>query len=564
MIHEKGFADKEKALYREIVRQNIVTAILGVLHEMEIHGIQFPTEELKQTAHSIKDRLKSSDSHKAVVDMRHSLAVLTSQKTLKDFMDTYLDVEICQLNHYLFRSLEKILSDSYAPTDYDILRDVIYPLIEQDVMYPLIEQDVIYPLIEQDVIYPLIEQDVMYPLIEQDVMYPLIEQDVIYPLIEQDVIYPLIEQDVMYPLIEQDVMYPLIEQDVIYPLIEQDVIYPLIEQDVIYPLIEQDVIYPLIEQDVIYPLIEQDVMYPLIEQDVIYPLIEQDVMYPLIEQDVMYPLIEQDVIYPLIEQDVIYPLIEQDVIYPLIEQDVIYPLIEQDVIYPLIEQDVIYPLIEQDVIYPLIEQDVIYPLIEQDVIYPLIKQDVIYPLIEQDVIYPLIEQDVIYPLNEQDVIYPYRIVYATIMLCDVDGHCTVKKKWLQNFENVSAILFTVALSSYDARSKDQDEQTELHDALSVFTTVSEYDGFRKSPIILFLNKKDIFQQKLKKVPLTVAFPDYKGTNEFNEACLFVQSKFESCMGDTTDRLTVHITNATDTPSIRSVFDSSLAVVLDQA
>uniref|UniRef100_A0A2C9JYT3 Uncharacterized protein n=1 Tax=Biomphalaria glabrata TaxID=6526 RepID=A0A2C9JYT3_BIOGL len=260
MIHEKGFADKEKALYREIVRQNIVTAILGVLHEMEIHGIQFPTEELKQTAHSIKDRLKSSDSHKAVVDMRHSLAVLTSQKTLKDFMDTYLDVEICQLNHYHIA-------------------------------------------------------------------------------------------------------------------------------------------------------------------------------------------------------------------------------------------------------------------------------------------------DKCHVINR---------------LCDVDGHCTVKKKWLQNFENVSAILFTVALSSYDARSKDQDEQTELHDALSVFTTVSEYDGFRKSPIILFLNKKDIFQQKLKKVPLTVAFPDYKGTNEFNEACLFVQSKFESCMGDTTDRLTVHITNATDTPSIRSVFDSSLAVVLDQA
>ncbi|KAK0050855.1 guanine nucleotide-binding protein G(o) subunit alpha [Biomphalaria pfeifferi] len=292
MIHEKGFADKEKALYREIVRQNIVTAILGVLHEMEIHGIQFPTEELKQTANSIKDRLKSSDSHKAVVDMRHSLAVLTSQKTLKDFMDTYLDVEICQLNHYLFRSLEKILSDSYAPTDYDILR---------------------------------------------------------------------------------------------------------------------------------------------------------------------------------------------------------------------------------------------------------VRQKTT-------------------GLNE--ILFHFK--GFEFKLCDVDGHCTVKKKWLQNFENVSAILFTVALSSYDARSKDQDEQTELHDALSVFTTVSEYDGFRKSPIILFLNKKDIFQQKLKKVPLTVAFPDYKGTNEFNEACLFVQSKFESCMGDTTDRLTVHITNATDTPSIRSVFDSSLAVVLDQA
>ncbi|CAG5127677.1 unnamed protein product, partial [Candidula unifasciata] len=42
-------------------------------------------------------------------------------------------------------------------------------------------------------------------------------------------------------------------------------------------------------------------------------------------------------------------------------------------------------------------------------------------------------------------------------LCDVDGHCLVKKKWLQNFENVSAIIFTVALSSYDVKSKDHDK-----------------------------------------------------------------------------------------------------------
>lgn len=47
MIHEKGFADKEKALYREVVRQNVVSAVLGVLEQMEANNVHFGTEELQ-------------------------------------------------------------------------------------------------------------------------------------------------------------------------------------------------------------------------------------------------------------------------------------------------------------------------------------------------------------------------------------------------------------------------------------------------------------------------------------------------------------------------------------
>lgn len=54
---------------------------------------------LQHTANSIKDRLKSADSNKAVVDMRHSLVLLTSQTVLRDFMDATMDVETTQLNH---------------------------------------------------------------------------------------------------------------------------------------------------------------------------------------------------------------------------------------------------------------------------------------------------------------------------------------------------------------------------------------------------------------------------------------------------------------------------------
>lgn len=48
-------------------------------------------------------------------------------------------------------------------------------------------------------------------------------------------------------------------------------------------------------------------------------------------------------------------------------------------------------------------------------------------------------------------------------LCDVDGTSTLKKKWLDCFENVSAVLFTVGLDTYDVRSKENDDKvTDRH------------------------------------------------------------------------------------------------------
>lgn len=45
----------------------------------------------------------------------------------------------------------------------------------------------------------------------------------------------------------------------------------------------------------------------------------------------------------------------------------------------------------------------------------------------------------------------------------MDGTSTLKKKWLDCFETVSAVLFTVGLDTYDVRSKENDEKvTDRH------------------------------------------------------------------------------------------------------
>lgn len=44
----------------------------------------------------------------------------------------------------------------------------------------------------------------------------------------------------------------------------------------------------------------------------------------------------------------------------------------------------------------------------------------------------------------------------------------------------------------------------------LFDEISNNKLFSRIPIILFLNKTDLFAEKIKVTPLTVLFPRYKG------------------------------------------------------
>ena len=102
------------------------------------------------------------------------------------------------------------------------------------------------------------------------------------------------------------------------------------------------------------------------------------------------------------------------------------------------------------------------------------------------------------------------------MLFDVGGQRSERNKWIHCFDSVTAVLFVASLSCYDQALFELDYINAMQEALNLFDEITNSRWFRRTSLILFLNKADLFRDKIKKKDLRVCFPDYSGSNKFKE------------------------------------------------
>lgn len=146
-------------------------------------------------------------------------------------------------------------------------------------------------------------------------------------------------------------------------------------------------------------------------------------------------------------------------------------------------------------------------------------------------------------------------------LFDVGGQRSERKKWIHCFEDVTAIIFCVAMSEYDQVLHEDETTNRMQESLKLFDSICNNRWFTDTSIILFLNKKDLFEQKIKKSALSVCFPEYTGSQSYEEAALYIQAQFESKNKSENKEIYCHQTCATDTNNIQFVFDAVTDVII---
>ncbi|KAI9445579.1 heterotrimeric G protein alpha subunit 4 [Lactarius indigo] len=144
-----------------------------------------------------------------------------------------------------------------------------------------------------------------------------------------------------------------------------------------------------------------------------------------------------------------------------------------------------------------------------------------------------------------------------MLMVDVGGQKSERRKWIHCFQDVTSILFLVSLSGYDQCLVEDKDANQMQDAMTIWDSICYSQWFKSTSIILFLNKDDLFQAKIQHSDIKTFFPDFDGEpRDANAGRDYFKKRFARLAqkaGRSKEReIYIHVTTATDTALLRVV------------
>ncbi|KAJ3449773.1 guanine nucleotide-binding protein g(o) subunit alpha [Anaeramoeba flamelloides] len=152
-------------------------------------------------------------------------------------------------------------------------------------------------------------------------------------------------------------------------------------------------------------------------------------------------------------------------------------------------------------------------------------------------------------------------------MVDVGGQRNERRKWIHCFEEVTSVIFVVSLVGYNQTLREDSSINRMLESINLFKEICSSPWFDSSSMILFLNKRDVFQERIKETDLSVCFEDYNGGLNYEKAVEFLKNKFldasksEMNEEDFDRKVYQYETCAINTDNINKIFKSVSDTIL---
>lgn len=183
-----------------------------------------------------------------------------------------------------------------------------------------------------------------------------------------------------------------------------------------------------------------------------------------------------------------------------------------------------------------------------------------------------------YVANQQDMLLArvrtsgivtekYVIDNKPFEMYDVGGQRNERKKWIHCFEDVTAVIFVAALSEYDQVLFEDSSTNRMTEAVKLFQEICNNQFFASSSMILFLNKRDLFEEKINHVHIgdQVAFKEFTtplgSSDYYTKGVEYFLNMFLAQNQNSDREVYHHCTCATDTGNVGAVFDACKDIIL---
>eukprot|EP00939_MAST-03C_sp_MAST-3C-sp1_P001876 g1876.t1 len=161
--------------------------------------------------------------------------------------------------------------------------------------------------------------------------------------------------------------------------------------------------------------------------------------------------------------------------------------------------------------------------------------------------------------------HSYTVQDAEFLVIDVGGQRTERGKWIYVFADVDAIVYVASLSGYDQKLYEDETQNRMVEALQLFKEIVNLTLFPpECSMILFLNKVDLFEEKIKKVDPAKChtyFQDYKGGCDAEKAKAYFKKKFSDLSA--TREVKTFFTCAVDTKLMEKMMGATKEIVVNR-
>mmetsp|Transcript_12122 Transcript_12122/g.17383 ORF Transcript_12122/g.17383 Transcript_12122/m.17383 type:complete len:236 (-) Transcript_12122:532-1239(-) len=150
---------------------------------------------------------------------------------------------------------------------------------------------------------------------------------------------------------------------------------------------------------------------------------------------------------------------------------------------------------------------------------------------------------------------------AKFRVIDVGGQRMERPKWNLTGD-ITAVIFVCALTEYNQVLREDVKQNRLKESLNLFDIACNR-RYPDKPIILFLNKADLFRQKIEQTDLSVCFPNYKGGCNYDPALAYIKQKFLNIRKDKGKEIYMYETTATDSSNMEKIIVAMMDIVQKQ-
>ena len=161
----------------------------------------------------------------------------------------------------------------------------------------------------------------------------------------------------------------------------------------------------------------------------------------------------------------------------------------------------------------------------------------------------------------------YVIDSKNFEMYDVGGQRNERKKWIHCFDDVTAVIFVAALSEFDQVLFEDSSTNRMVEAIELFDEICNNRHFASSNMILFMNKKDLFEEKIVNVHIgdQKSFEDFPvphgHIDYFGKGSRYFLRKFIKKNSNPDRKVYHHVTCATDSKNVEIVFNSCKDIIL---